>query len=175
MDNAPPTKLIVLNSWKEIAAYLGRGVRTVQRWERELGLPVRRPRGKDRSAVMAFQQELDNWLRHSSGRNVKQDFNPASRARLQKNADVLLARTDELLSRSRRLWLQVNYMRQLTASLCARRLGLGAETNGTSHFFNKRQVRPEYLIPPPPWWKLRPAANWKSEPDKETAPPEPAT
>lgn len=31
-----------LNSWKEIATFLGRGVRTVQRWERELQLPVHR-------------------------------------------------------------------------------------------------------------------------------------
>ena len=35
----------VLNSWKEIASYLGRSVRTVQRWEREFGLPVHRPAG----------------------------------------------------------------------------------------------------------------------------------
>ena len=53
----------VLNSWKEIARYLGRGVRTVQRYERELGLPVRRPRGRARSAVIAFTAELDEWLR----------------------------------------------------------------------------------------------------------------
>jgi hypothetical protein len=52
----------VLNSWKEIAAYMGRGVRTVQRWERELGLPVRRPRGKERSAVIALTTDLDRWL-----------------------------------------------------------------------------------------------------------------
>jgi hypothetical protein len=31
-----------LDSWKEIAAYLGRSIRTVQRWEREEGLPVHR-------------------------------------------------------------------------------------------------------------------------------------
>ena len=31
-----------LDSWKVIAAYLGRGVRTVQRWERDEGLPVHR-------------------------------------------------------------------------------------------------------------------------------------
>ena len=31
-----------LDSWKEIASYLGRGIRTVQRWEREEGLPVHR-------------------------------------------------------------------------------------------------------------------------------------
>ena len=31
-----------LDSWKEIAAYLKRAVRTVQRWEQEEGLPVLR-------------------------------------------------------------------------------------------------------------------------------------
>jgi hypothetical protein len=53
----------VLNSWKEIAVYLNRGVRTVQRWEAELGLPVRRPRGKSRSAVLAMRSELDAWTK----------------------------------------------------------------------------------------------------------------
>jgi hypothetical protein len=57
------TKGRVLNSWKEIANYLGRGVRTVQRYERELGLPVRRPHGRSRSAVIALSDELDVWLR----------------------------------------------------------------------------------------------------------------
>ena len=54
---------VLLNSWKEIANHLGRGVRTVQRWERELGLPVRRPWGRSRSTVMAMSDELDVWLR----------------------------------------------------------------------------------------------------------------
>ena len=51
-----------LSSWKEIAQYFGRGVRTVQRWEAMLGLPVRRPHGRSRSAVMAITDELDEWL-----------------------------------------------------------------------------------------------------------------
>ncbi len=55
----------VLNSWKEVATYIGRGVRTVQRWEQELGLPVRRPRGKSRSAVIALKNELDRWLKET--------------------------------------------------------------------------------------------------------------
>jgi hypothetical protein len=59
---AVPVHSGVLNSWKEIATYLGRGVRTVQRWEAELQLPVHRPRGKNRSAVIAFREELDQWL-----------------------------------------------------------------------------------------------------------------
>jgi hypothetical protein len=53
----------VLNSWKEIARYLDRGVRTVQRWEGDLGLPVRRPHGHGRSAVFAIRADLDAWLR----------------------------------------------------------------------------------------------------------------
>jgi hypothetical protein len=51
-----------LQSWKEIAAYLKRGVRTAQRWERCAGLPVRRPRPGDRSPVFAFPSEIDQWL-----------------------------------------------------------------------------------------------------------------
>jgi len=55
----------ILNSWKEVATYLGRGIRTVQRWERELGLPIRRPRGKSRSPIIAFRPELDRWLQNA--------------------------------------------------------------------------------------------------------------
>ena len=51
-----------LQSWKEIAAYLKRGVRTAQRWERCAGLPVRRPRPGDRSPVFAFPAEIDQWM-----------------------------------------------------------------------------------------------------------------
>lgn len=53
----------VLSGWKEVANYLHVGVRTAQRWESDLGLPVRRPRGRKRSAVLADGHELDLWLR----------------------------------------------------------------------------------------------------------------
>jgi hypothetical protein len=62
-------KTVVLNSWKEIAQYVGRGVRTVQRWE-SLGLPARRPHGKSRSAVLAISDELDAWLRICPARRL---------------------------------------------------------------------------------------------------------
>ena len=52
----------MLNSWKEIAAYLGRGVRTVQRWERELRMPVHRIGKGPRSPVYATVAELRFWL-----------------------------------------------------------------------------------------------------------------
>jgi len=51
----------LLTSWKEIAGYLGKGVRTVQRWERELALPVRRP-AHSRHIVVAVTTDLDGWI-----------------------------------------------------------------------------------------------------------------
>ena len=56
----------VLTSWKEIASYMGKGVRTVQRWERELGLPIRRPKPKEKQIVLAFPDELDDWVRQQT-------------------------------------------------------------------------------------------------------------
>src|SRR5947207_5287974 len=53
----------ILHCWKEIAHYLSAGVRTVQRWESEFKLPVRRPRGTKRSAVLAFSSEIDAWIK----------------------------------------------------------------------------------------------------------------
>jgi hypothetical protein len=59
----------ILNSWKEIAGYLGRGVRTIQRYEEKLGLPVHRPASRERSSVLAFSDELEHWLRSTPLRN----------------------------------------------------------------------------------------------------------
>lgn len=50
-----------LDSWKEIAAYLGRGIRTVQRWERDEGLPVHRLAHEKRGTVYAYHDELAVW------------------------------------------------------------------------------------------------------------------
>ena len=61
-------KTTVLGSWKEIACYLGKGVRTVQRWERQLGLPVRRPNMAAKGVVCASPEELDQWLAIHWGR-----------------------------------------------------------------------------------------------------------
>jgi hypothetical protein len=52
----------LLKSWKEIANYMNSGVRTVQRYERFFGLPVRRPAGKLRGSVMATRAEIDAWV-----------------------------------------------------------------------------------------------------------------
>jgi TolB-like protein/cytochrome c-type biogenesis protein CcmH/NrfG len=52
-----------LVSWKEIATYLGREVRTVQRWEETEGLPVHRHEHLKKSTVYAYASELDAWFK----------------------------------------------------------------------------------------------------------------
>jgi tetratricopeptide (TPR) repeat protein len=55
----------ILNGWKEIGGYVCRDVRTVERWEKQRGLPVRRVPGEGRSTVYALIPELDEWLEKS--------------------------------------------------------------------------------------------------------------
>ena len=65
-----------LDSWKDIAAYLGRDLRTVQRWAGGRGLPVhRRPGGGEKPPVFALKSELDDWIR-AGGRQAHEG--PAS-------------------------------------------------------------------------------------------------
>ena len=61
----------ILESWKEISDYLKRSVKTCQRWELELGLPIHRLDGTPNARVFAYPAELDHWieekLHHSEG------------------------------------------------------------------------------------------------------------
>ena len=94
----------VLNSWKEIGAYLGRGVRTVQRWEATMGLPVHRPKGTMHSSVFALAHEIDQWMLR------------APSARLERDPAGYTAELRERLQASRLLRQQA---RELTAQLRA--------------------------------------------------------
>ena len=51
-----------MRGWKQIAAYLHRDVRTVQRWERNERLPVHRQLHRKLGNVHAVRAELDQWL-----------------------------------------------------------------------------------------------------------------
>ena len=53
-----------LESWKEIAAYLRRDVKTVQRWEKREGMPVHRHLHDKLGSVSAFKSELDAWTQN---------------------------------------------------------------------------------------------------------------
>jgi len=54
-----------LDSWKEIAAFFSRDERTVNRWEKELGLPVHRLPGRAKGPVYAYTDELAAWMASS--------------------------------------------------------------------------------------------------------------
>jgi TolB-like protein/Flp pilus assembly protein TadD len=73
-----------LDSWKEIAAYLNKEVRTVQRWEKNLGLPVRRLAQGKQGTVFAYKLDLDAWWQESQTKleddDDRPDAGPASRA-----------------------------------------------------------------------------------------------
>lgn len=68
----------ILGGWKAIANYLAAGIRTVQRYERELGLPIYRPAGKPRSRVTAVKAELDRWAKGAKGVPSQLDHRAAS-------------------------------------------------------------------------------------------------
>jgi len=59
-----------LESWKEIAAYLGRDVTTVRRWEKREGLPVYRLQHSKLGSVYAYALELDAWRERETNRET---------------------------------------------------------------------------------------------------------
>jgi hypothetical protein len=71
-----------LDSWKEIAAFLHRDVRTVQRWEKQSGLPVHRPADSRLRTAYAFRSELEAWWRAQNVTTVGagRDADPPSAA-----------------------------------------------------------------------------------------------
>ena len=104
----------VLNSWKEISQYLGRGVRTVQRWERDFALPVRRPAGHVKSSVIALRSDIDQWLASrsarmldgvsSAGRSSNAGaINTKAHARLNTNLGIMKVRYLALIESNQRL------------------------------------------------------------------------
>jgi hypothetical protein len=95
-----------LDSWKEIAVYLHREVRTAERWEKREGLPVHRHIHPNASSVYAFKHEIDAWL-HSRRRAASQ---PAAKVEyLERAAEspnpTQLATAPGMPAKSR-IWLQ---------------------------------------------------------------------
>jgi hypothetical protein len=94
----------VLNSWKEIAAYLGRGIRTVQRYEHEQQLPVRRVQGKHRGSIVALKSDLDVWL-HVVGRAEPRGEAPDDKT------SILISKVSKSASEMKMLRLEASYLR----------------------------------------------------------------
>ena len=67
-----------LDSWKEIAAYLKRDVRTVQRWEKREEMPVHRHLHDRIGSVYASRADLDTWIRSRNLRSVQESEDNAA-------------------------------------------------------------------------------------------------
>jgi len=108
----------VLSGWKDIANYLRKGVRTVQRYEHELNLPVHRlSRGKLGGGVITTRNELDTWIQAETVTNheptnlslridtfdsLKLEF-----ARMQRNMEAMMEARRALRSTVARLQMTV--------------------------------------------------------------------
>ncbi len=106
---------VFLNGWKEIAMYVGRGVRTVQRWE-SLGLPVRRPKSRLRSAVLCSTEELDAWLASCGNGRIEEVAGEVSASsenygRLASEVTLLRAHVDQLRAENEMLRTQLENLR----------------------------------------------------------------
>ncbi len=106
----------ILTSWKEIGNYIGRGVRTVQRWEELYGMPVHRPAAKKRAAVIAFSDEIDQWLNKTSLLE-KEPVPPANRARAAQQAARSYAEFMQLIEKNHELLARFQGLLQRSAEL----------------------------------------------------------
>ena len=66
-----------LKGWKDIASYLQSSVRTVQRWERALKMPVHRIEAQGNGVIFASRRELDEWLASAEGRSAVAESTPS--------------------------------------------------------------------------------------------------
>ena len=66
-----------LDGWKEMASYLKRSVRCVQRWEKNEELPVRRHRHQGGVSVYAFRHDLDSWWQGDQSDSTPSPREPA--------------------------------------------------------------------------------------------------
>jgi len=90
METLETPERLRLDSWKEIAAYLRKDIRTVQLWEKKEGLPVHRHAHAVRATVYAYPAELDEWLADRQQKGATGSNPPLSEAPLPKRRKVLV-------------------------------------------------------------------------------------
>ena len=113
----PPQKEL-LDSWKEIAVFLNRGIRTAQRWERDEDLPIHRHRHNRRGTVWAFASEVSAWLNTRDGESQTPPTQFVTGSRVPEIASQELRMSDDLVStseivRARALSLMRNVLTEL--------------------------------------------------------------
>jgi hypothetical protein len=126
-----------LGSWKEIATYLGKGVRTVQRWENDLGLPVRRPNGAAKGVVYASPEELDYWL---GKRWARRSFLPVKENGPESELSIAVKASQELRRANRTLVDELKENLQLLREQCATLAQASAEAKKAKVMLKRRGV-----------------------------------
>jgi hypothetical protein len=112
-----------VSGWKDIARYLGKGVRTVQRYEREFGLPVRRPAGKPCGSVVATKAEIDAWVNASPIRQAYRlsprpiDVSIAPFEQIRRGMDEMMHLRDQMALLRSEVRGSVELLRESVASL----------------------------------------------------------
>ena len=89
----------ILQSWKEIAAYLDRTVRTCRRWEEQFGLPIHRLDDSPKARVQAYKDEIDAWLEmklHEHDRLPQRPPPPSKFAAFARRWNAIIALTSVL-------------------------------------------------------------------------------
>jgi hypothetical protein len=93
----------VFFTWKKISEYAGRGIRTLQRWEREFGFPVHRPDSKNRSSVVATKQEIDEWFRNCPMQQCAKHSPPNCATDLRVSAHCVEGQAKRILELTRKM------------------------------------------------------------------------
>ncbi len=134
----------ILNGWKEISNHIERGVRTAQRWEVRLGMPVHRPALKDRSAVVAFTDELDRWLSRTAPDTLNENGEGSDEPllRVHQNLSTLALHTAELASRTRALKEQLRRSLEIQHNRIASRMSANLATSSSRNLAGTLPFRP---------------------------------
>jgi len=106
----------VLHSWKDIASFLQRGVRTVQRWEKQHNLPVHRVGAGVRAPTFAFRSELQAWLVHMAETAHSDEFRIPEPAATEPIGKSSLGNVRRLGEQSRELRERVRRSREVLHS-----------------------------------------------------------
>ena len=130
---------MLLNGWKEIAGYFKCGVRTVQRWHRDLHLPVTRVRSGKRGPVLANSENLQEWMDARSS--------VVTAGSLQQRSSALREQTK--LMGSSFLWLELDTGRhfarlaktsKLSSTVARRRQAARKAYDRLQHFLSRKTL-----------------------------------
>jgi hypothetical protein len=124
----------VLTSWKEIARYVGKGVRTVQRWKRKMGFPVRRTNPGGKGSVLAVPKEIDSWVKRQQFTDGRLDL-----ATLRWCLHELRIENRELRLETRELLRQLAELRSSQLTLCSRNRAVDVNDTAGQFGFPVRQ------------------------------------